>query len=69
MCFQLTRETAPPELPIKDDNHNMHCLLKEYADMFQEPSRLPPTREVDRCITLKEGIEPINVRPYKYAHF
>jgi len=47
----------------------MHCLLKEYADVFQEPSRLPPAREVDHCITLKEGTEPINVCPYRYVHF
>jgi hypothetical protein len=24
---------------------------------------------VDHCITLKEGTEPINVRPYRYANF
>jgi hypothetical protein len=34
VCFQLTRETVPPELPTKDDNQNMHCLLKEYVDVF-----------------------------------
>jgi len=37
--------------------------------VFQEPSRLPPAHEVDHCITLKEGTEPINVHPYRYAHF
>lgn len=47
----------------------MHCLLKEYADVFQERSRLPPAREVNHRITPKEGTEPINVHLYKYAHF
>ena len=37
--------------------------------MFIEPSSLPPTREVDHDIALKEGIEPINVWPYIYAHY
>lgn len=47
----------------------MQGLLKEYEDVFQEPSSLPPAREVDHCIMVKEGTEPINVRPSKYAHF
>jgi len=47
----------------------MHCLLQEYANVFQQPSRLPSAREVDHCITLKEGTEHINMRPYRYAHF
>ncbi|XP_035544588.1 uncharacterized protein LOC118347982 [Juglans regia] len=44
-------------------------LLQEFSDLFIEPSSLPPTREVEHSITLKEGIEPINVRPYRYAHY
>ncbi|KAF5475537.1 hypothetical protein F2P56_007335 [Juglans regia] len=47
----------------------MQMLLKEYEDMFQEPSSLPPTSEVDHCITLNEGTEPIKVCPYRNAHF
>jgi len=27
------------------------------------------SREIDHHINLKEGTEPINVRPYKYAYF
>lgn len=30
---------------------------------------LPPSREFDHFIPLKEGTGPINVRPYRYAHF
>ncbi|KAL6348115.1 hypothetical protein AAG906_039270 [Vitis piasezkii] len=44
-------------------------LLKDYVDVFQEPSSLSPVREVEHCITLKEGTQPINVRQYRYAHF
>jgi predicted aspartyl protease len=69
VCFQLTEETALTAISMNDDNQSMHCLLQEYADVFQQPSRLPPAREVDHCIMLKEGTEPINVRPYRYAHF
>ena len=62
-------ETAPADAPTKVTQQSMQRLLKEYEDVFQEPSSLPPVREVDHCITLKEGTEPINVRPYRYAHF
>jgi hypothetical protein len=47
----------------------MHKLLEHYVNVFIEPTQLPPVREVDNCIPLKEGIEPINVRPYQYAYF
>ena len=43
--------------------------MQEFSDLFTEPMGLPPTREVDHDITLKEGTEPINVRPYKYTHY
>ncbi|KAL6315672.1 hypothetical protein AAG906_005760 [Vitis piasezkii] len=44
-------------------------ITTEFSDLFIEPSCLPPPREVDPCINLKEGTEPINVRPYRYAHY
>ena len=47
----------------------MHKLLEHYVDVFVEPTQLPPAREVDHCIPLKEGTEPINVRPYRYVYF
>ena len=43
--------------------------LKAYANIFKEPIQLLPVREVDHCIPLKNGIEPVNVMPYRYAHF
>ncbi|KAH9735042.1 hypothetical protein KPL71_017615 [Citrus sinensis] len=62
ICFQLQLEevTAPAA---------MQGLLRNYKELFQEPTQLPPKREIDHCITLKEGTEPINIRPYRYAHF
>ncbi|RVW92516.1 Retrovirus-related Pol polyprotein from transposon 297 [Vitis vinifera] len=37
----------------------------EFEDVFQEPFKLPPLREIDHHIPLKEGTQPINVRPYR----
>ncbi|RVW31621.1 Transposon Tf2-11 polyprotein [Vitis vinifera] len=44
-------------------------ILGEFEDVFQEPFKLPPLREIDHHIPLKEGTQPINVRPYRYAYF
>lgn len=43
-------------------------LLLEFADIFSEPTSLPPFREHhDHKIPLLEGSNPINQRPYRYA--
>ena len=55
--------------PQANMNPALQKLLAQYQDIFSEPTQLPPQREVDHCITLKEGIEPVNVRPYRYAYF
>ena len=41
-------------------------LLQEFDDLFAKPKTLPPHRSHDHHIILKEGIPPINVRPYRY---
>lgn len=39
----------------------------EYADIFREPTQLPPFREgFDHKIPLKEGTQGINLKPYRY---
>ena len=48
---------------------DMQKALEAYANIFKEPTQLPLVGEVDHCIPLKDGIEPVNVRLYKYAHF
>jgi hypothetical protein len=48
---------------------DMKEIINNFEDIFYEPTQLPPAREVDHCIPLKEGTEPINVRPYRYAYF
>ena len=42
--------------------------MHEFECIFQEPKHLPPLREIDHHINLKEG-PPVNVRPYRYAYF
>jgi hypothetical protein len=40
-------------------------ILTDYEDIFQKPAGLPPQRECDHIILLKEGSTPPNIRPYR----
>lgn len=46
----------------------MERLLDSYSDVFAEPTLLPPQREIDHKIVLKDNHPPINVRPYRFAY-
>ena len=41
-------------------------LLKEFEDVFAVPISLPPTRSHDHKIPLKDGAQPVNLRPYRH---
>jgi hypothetical protein len=42
-------------------------LLDSFADLFQEPTELPPSRSCDHTIPLIEGVQPVNMRPYRFS--
>ncbi|WVZ00069.1 hypothetical protein V8G54_026138 [Vigna mungo] len=44
------------------------CGLHQHSRVFQEVKGLPPPREKEHRITLKEGVDSVNVRPYQYPH-
>lgn len=44
-------------------------LIDDYDDIFTTPTTLPPPRDIEHRIPLKEGTDPVNVRPYRYAYF
>lgn len=46
----------------------MRVVLKRYEDVFTWPEELPPQRNIEHHIHLKQGTNPINVRPYRYAY-
>jgi hypothetical protein len=43
---------------------SVEALLQKYANIFSESLTLPPHRECDHSIPLKEGSKPSNTRPY-----
>ncbi|CAL9231913.1 unnamed protein product [Arabidopsis halleri] len=44
-------------------------VLDDFETVFQTPTTLPPRRDIENHITLKESTYPVNVWPYRYAHF
>uniref|UniRef100_A0A0A9H8G3 Reverse transcriptase domain-containing protein n=1 Tax=Arundo donax TaxID=35708 RepID=A0A0A9H8G3_ARUDO len=47
----------------------MNKLLLEYADVFEDISSLPPSRQCDHTIPLKPDATPPNIRPYRIPHY
>lgn len=45
----------------------MRQVLQEYSDVFKDPKAIPPHRQYDHAITLVEGAQPANTRPYCYS--
>lgn len=72
-CFaiQLSEKTVPAEtllaLPT-NINTEIAVLLHTYAKVFEVPKNLPPQREQDHSIPLKQGSDPVKTRPYRYPH-
>ncbi|KAL8115463.1 hypothetical protein AgCh_022090 [Apium graveolens] len=48
---------------------DLEQILHDFTGVFKEPIALPPVQEIQHQIILKEGSEPVNVRPYRYAYF
>ena len=63
-CFQTESNDDGGSVPDA-----MQQLLGQYDDIFRVPTNLPPPRDTEHRIVLKEGSDPVNVRPYRYAHF
>jgi hypothetical protein len=41
-------------------------VLHQYATCFDTPTKLPPHWPFDHKIDLMPGVQPVNVKPYKY---
>ncbi|XP_038986462.1 uncharacterized protein LOC120111962 [Phoenix dactylifera] len=67
--FALTMKRRDQDMDQATLPFDIKELLDEFTLLFDEPRSLPPARDVDHRIPLKEGVTAVNVRPYRYAHF
>ena len=44
-------------------------VIFEFPNLFQTPTGLPPKREYDHFIVLKEGADIPNIQPYRFPHY
>ncbi|XP_047328916.1 uncharacterized protein LOC124932358 [Impatiens glandulifera] len=47
-------------------SEDLQGLLDDFSTLFQQPDGLPPTREHDHRIPLKEGTKAVCLHPYRY---
>ena len=45
----------------------IQSVFEEFTDVYSEPKDFSPSRVYDHAITLKNGAEPVNARPYRYS--
>lgn len=54
---------------IQDSNSKeLDPILQEYADVFKEPTALPPKRGAEHSIVIKSGMPLFKMQPYRYPY-
>jgi predicted aspartyl protease len=64
--FPMTANTKPT--PATCEDREIAQVLLEFADIFEEPTSLPPERDCDHSIPLHDNATPPSVRPYRVPH-
>lgn len=44
----------------------LQSVISQHLQVFKTPAGLPPVRQHEHAIILKEGSNPVSVRPYRY---
>jgi len=73
ICWKIEKEdfggmeTMDEELTLQQRGE-IKEIIKDNKEVFVEPKGLPPRRTINHKISLKEGVEAINVRSCRYPH-
>ncbi|XP_061341120.1 uncharacterized protein LOC133287507 [Gastrolobium bilobum] len=67
--FQLSVIDMNTTTTVPAVHTEVTILINEFDTLFQEPTELPPHRQLDHQIHLQPNSAPVNVRPYRYPHF
>lgn len=69
--MQLSQVSATEGSSEGGDSRPIHPLvqplLEQFADLFEEPTSLPPRRACDHRIPLLPGAQPVAQRQYRYS--
>lgn len=68
-CQRINLEPTSPQDQVVPFQLKIQNLFSCYKDVFDDINELPPKRFCDHKILVQEGINPINVRPYRYPAF
>ncbi|KAA0040197.1 transposon Tf2-1 polyprotein isoform X1 [Cucumis melo var. makuwa] len=55
-------------IEVEDMGESLMHVLNQFSDVFDWLEKLPPRRSIEHQIHLKDGTNPVNVRPYRYAY-
>lgn len=58
-CVEMEKKELKVPIALKE-------VVKRHQAIFENPKGPPPSREKDHTIVLKEGTNPVSVRPYHY---
>lgn len=59
-------DEAPENQKEENIPRELSQVIDEFEDVFHMPTGLPPERGQEHAITLKAGVDPVSVRPYRY---
>ena len=54
---------------INEGSPEVQGLIQKHEKVFQDlPMKMPPNREIEHTIEVKAGLDPVNIKPYRYPH-
>lgn len=70
-AFWVELNSISEHTPVREMAHELEIteLLGEFEALFKEPQGLPPKREQDHAICIRDEAQPPNLCPYRYPYY